>query len=71
MPLPSPHAPLFLEKDDLRARTACTACAAFPYAASTAAPQDAHLSAEDLAAMYSMLSDAFDSKAFDRTPPRN
>ena len=27
MPLPSPHAPLYQEKDDLRA---CTACTAFP-----------------------------------------
>ena len=28
-PIPSPHAPLYLEKDNLRARTACTTCAAF------------------------------------------
>ena len=30
VPLPSPHAPLYLEQDDLRARTACTACTAVP-----------------------------------------
>ena len=29
-PLPSPHAPLYLEEDHLRAHTPCTACTAFP-----------------------------------------
>ena len=29
-PHPCPHAPLHLEKDDLHARIACTACTAFP-----------------------------------------
>ena len=28
--VPSPHTPLYLEKDDRRARTACTTCTAFP-----------------------------------------